>query len=110
MLADELGPGALAATRRGRQAMASEHLADGQVGAAVAELEQFALDPAISQHRVLTGEAEDELVEFAPGSTTSSVRRESGWRPRPTGPHERMLFVNAGSDPSRGVGLVADHG
>ena len=54
VLADEFAPGALAAARRRRQAMATEHLAHGEMGAAVAELEQLALDAAVAPPRALT--------------------------------------------------------
>ena len=48
MLANEFMPGALAAARRRRYAVAMEHSADGQVGAPVAELEELTLDAAIA--------------------------------------------------------------
>jgi hypothetical protein len=59
-LTHELPPSALAAARRRWQAMEAEHLAHGQVRAAVTDLEHFALDPAVSPVPVLAGEAEDE--------------------------------------------------
>jgi hypothetical protein len=64
MLADELVPGALAAAWSREQAVAAEDLADGEVRAAMAEAEEFALDAAVAPARVFAGEAEDELVEF----------------------------------------------
>jgi hypothetical protein len=73
VLADELAPGTLAAAWGRWRAVAAEHLADGEVGAAVAESEEFALDAAVAPVRVLAGEARDELVEFA-GSRTLSAR------------------------------------
>ena len=48
VLANEFAPGALASARRWRYAVATEHSADGQVGAAVAELEELALNAAIA--------------------------------------------------------------
>ena len=42
VLADELAPGAVAATGCWRRLMAVEYSADGQVGAPVAELEELA--------------------------------------------------------------------
>ncbi len=48
VLANEFAPAALAAARRWRYAVATEHSADGQVGAAVAELEELALNAAIT--------------------------------------------------------------
>jgi hypothetical protein len=44
----ELPPGALAAPRRWRQAMAAQHSANGQVGAAMTQLQQLTLDSAIA--------------------------------------------------------------
>jgi hypothetical protein len=44
VLADELAPGALAATRSGREAMAAEQASDREVRAAPPELEELALD------------------------------------------------------------------
>ena len=74
MLADELSPVALAAARRRWQAMAAEHVAQSQVGVVVTELEQFALDPAVSPGPVLVAESEYEFVEFAPGERSLSAR------------------------------------
>jgi len=48
--------------------MAVEHLADGGVGAAMTELEEFALDPAIASPRILSGQTEDQFVELPPGN------------------------------------------
>jgi hypothetical protein len=61
-LADELRPGALAAAWRGLQTVAPEDVADCAVRGAVAELEEFALDPAIAPPRVLLGHADDQLL------------------------------------------------
>ena len=74
MLADELGPGALAAPRRRRQAMAAQHSANGQVGATMAQLQQLTLDPAIAPARILPGQAQDQLVELT-GPSSIGVRR-----------------------------------
>jgi hypothetical protein len=65
VLANELAPGALASPRSWRQTVSAEHLADGEVGAAVAELDELAVDTAIAPARVLPGEADDELVQLA---------------------------------------------
>jgi len=43
MVANEFAPDALASARCWRYAVAKEHSADGQVGAAVAELDELAL-------------------------------------------------------------------
>jgi hypothetical protein len=64
VLANEVAPRALASPWSWRQIVTAEHLADGEVGAAVAELEELALDAAIAPARVLPGQAEDEFVEF----------------------------------------------
>jgi len=61
MLADKLGPGALATPRRRLEPVAAEDVADGAVGAAAAELEELALDPAIAPSRVLLGHLDDQL-------------------------------------------------
>ena len=68
MLVDELAPGALAAARRREQAVAMQHSLHGLVRAAVADLEQLALDATKAPTRVLSGEANDELVQLAPWS------------------------------------------
>jgi hypothetical protein len=67
VLPDELAPGAMTASGSREQVMAAEDLADGDVGAAVAEPEQFTLDATVAPAGVLAGEAEDELVEYGLG-------------------------------------------
>jgi hypothetical protein len=49
MLAEELPPSGPGSKRRRRQGMAAKDSANGLVGAAQAELEQFALDPTVPQ-------------------------------------------------------------
>ena len=68
VLVDELAPGALAAARRREHAVAAQHPLNSLVTAAVAELEQLALDATKAPTRVLSGEANDELVQLTPGS------------------------------------------
>jgi hypothetical protein len=75
MLANELAPGALAVSRSREQVVAAADLADGEVGATVAESEQFALDAAVAPSGVLASEAEDELVEL--GRSRSLATRTS---------------------------------
>jgi len=55
VLADELAPGPLAAARCRLQAMASEHLAHGEMGTPVAQLEQLPNDPSVAPTLVLPG-------------------------------------------------------
>src|SRR5215472_4801518 len=74
VLADELAPGALAATGSRRQVVATEHLADGEVGASITELEQLARDATVAPAFVLPGEPQDELVEIAAGSRSLAPR------------------------------------
>ena len=54
--------------------MATEHLADGEVGASVTELEQLARDAAVAPAFVLPGELQDEFVELAAGSGSLAAR------------------------------------
>ena len=68
MLAHELAPGALAPARRWLKAMAAEHLADREVGTAVAQLAQLADDPPVPPALVLPGQLENEVVKLAPGA------------------------------------------
>ena len=49
VLAHELAPGALASPRRWLLSVAAEHLADGEVGTAVAQLAQLAHNPSVAQ-------------------------------------------------------------
>jgi hypothetical protein len=65
------------------QAMAAEHLADGEVRAAVAELEEFALDAAIAPPWVLPREAEDKLVELGRNGGSLSARSSAIGGPPP---------------------------
>src|SRR6516225_9451169 len=44
--------------------MAPEHVAHGAVGAAAVQLQELALDPAISPPRVLNRQANDQLLAF----------------------------------------------
>jgi hypothetical protein len=74
VLADELAPGALAAPRRRRQAMAAQHSANGEVGTAMTQLQQLTLDAAIAPARILPAEAQDQLVELA-GPCSIGLRR-----------------------------------
>ena len=67
VLADELPPGAMAATGSGREAVAAEQASNGEVGAAPAELEDLALDTTVAPARVLASDAEDQLAELVPG-------------------------------------------
>ena len=55
VLADELAPGALAAPGSREQVVSAEDLADGEVGTAVAESEQFTLDATVAPARVSRG-------------------------------------------------------
>jgi hypothetical protein len=81
VLADELPPGALTAPRCRRQAVAAEHLADGQVGAAVAKFAELALDPAVAPLWVLPGDPEDQLVKLADGNRWLAARPSPVGRP-----------------------------
>lgn len=67
MLADELTPRAVAASGSREQVVSAEDVADGDVGAAVADPEQFTLDAAVAPAGVLAGETDDELVEIGLG-------------------------------------------
>jgi hypothetical protein len=48
VLADELAPGALSASRSREEVVSAKDLTDGEVEAAVAESEQFALDATVA--------------------------------------------------------------
>src|SRR5262249_25312057 len=65
VLADELAPGALAALGSRRQVVATEHLADGEVGALVPKLQQLARDATVAPACVLSCQLQNELVELA---------------------------------------------
>jgi len=54
--------------------MAAQHSANGQVGAAMAQLQQLTLNTAIAPARILPCQAQDQLVEFA-GPCSIVVRR-----------------------------------
>src|SRR5215472_8899942 len=73
VLVDELAPGALATARRREHAVAAQHPLHGLVRATVAELEQLALDATKAPTRVLSGEANDELVQLAPWSWPTAL-------------------------------------
>src|SRR5215472_2863811 len=81
VLAHELAPGALAAARSQRQAMAAEHAAHDQVGAAVAQLAELALDLAIPPPRVLARQLHGQIVKVAPGHGSLSARSSCVRRP-----------------------------
>ena len=66
MLAHELAPGALASPRRWLLSVAAEHLADGEVGTAVAQLAQLAHNPSVAPAFVLHRQLENEVVQLAP--------------------------------------------
>jgi hypothetical protein len=72
VLAQELPPGGPGSKRRGWRAVAVEDTADGLVGGAKAELEQFALDPPITPARVLAGEVQDERSALSDQTWTSA--------------------------------------
>ena len=55
MLSNELTPGALAATWGRQESVVPQDVAHGAVRATAAELQEFALDPAISPPGVLRG-------------------------------------------------------
>ena len=113
MLANELAPGALAAAGSGREALATEDLADGEVRAAVAEAKEFALDAAVAPARVLAGEAKDELVEFgrnlALSARTSAVSRPLA-ADEVAVPAEQSLRAGQQGEPSRSGKDAADGG
>ena len=73
MLTNELLPRAEAATRGGHQIMTTEIAANGDMGAAIAELQQLALNATLAPARVLPSRAHDQLVELALGA--ASCRR-----------------------------------
>jgi hypothetical protein len=67
VLTNELLPGAEAATRGGHQIMTTENAANGDMGAAIAELQQLALNATVAPARVLPSQAHDQLVKLARG-------------------------------------------
>jgi hypothetical protein len=62
VLAEELAPAGPGSEGRRRHAMAAEDSANGLVGAAHAELEQFTLDPTVTPAGVLASQAQDGLA------------------------------------------------
>src|SRR5262249_21986821 len=66
VLAHELAPGALASPRCWLLSVAAEHLADGEVGTAVAQLAKLAHDPPVAPAFVLPRQLENEVVQLAP--------------------------------------------
>jgi hypothetical protein len=77
VLADELAQGPLAAAGYRLQAMASEHLAHGEMGTAVAQLEQLGNDPSVAPTLVSPWPASSEIVKLAAGPAAT--------RPSPVG-------------------------
>jgi hypothetical protein len=67
VLADELAQGPLAAAGYRLQAMASEHLAHGEMGTAVAQLEQLGNDPSVAPTLVSPWPVSSEIVKLAAG-------------------------------------------
>ena len=63
--------------------MATKHLPDGQVGAAVAKFAELALDPAVAPPWVLPGDAKDQLVKLADGNCWLAARPSPVGRPLP---------------------------
>jgi hypothetical protein len=80
VLTDELAPGALAPAWGRQESVVPQDVAHGAVRAAAAQLQEFALDPAVSPPGVLAGKAHDQLLALGalPGSTawwSPSVQR-----------------------------------
>src|SRR5262249_2472916 len=73
VLTNELAPGALASPRCWLQAMAAEHLADGEVGTAVAQFAQLAHDPPVAPTFVFPRQLENEVVQLAPDNRPMSA-------------------------------------
>src|SRR2546428_13028764 len=72
VLVDELAPGSLTAAWGRQQSVAPEHVAHSAVEAAAAQLQELALDPAVSPSRVLPGQAKNQILalQALPGSAT----------------------------------------
>jgi hypothetical protein len=62
VLTDELAPGALAAAWGRQESVLPQDVGHGAGRQAAAELQEFALDPAVSPPRVLAGEPKDQLL------------------------------------------------
>jgi hypothetical protein len=54
--------------------MAAEPVANCEVGAAAAKLEELALHTAVAPPGIVASQAKDELVEFAPGNRSLAAR------------------------------------
>lgn len=86
MSCEELPPGRSAATRRRRNAMASEYASDRGGRDPITEVEELALDPAISPAWILAAKSQDEIAKFIGDGRSSSPWSEAKRRPAP--PHE----------------------
>jgi len=65
MLTDELAPGALASAWRRQEIVTAQNVPDRAVGAAAAQLQEFALNASVSPPRVLPGEPQDQLLALS---------------------------------------------
>ena len=63
--------------------MAPKDVANRQVGAAVAQLKQFALDPPKASARVLRGQTKDELVKLTGSGLLTTRSLKVGGPPSP---------------------------
>ena len=65
MSPQERTPGrAIVPVRGGRDAVASQNLADGGSGDPMAQTPQLALDPGVAPRRIVAGQLQDQLDEF----------------------------------------------
>jgi len=64
VLANKLLPRVDATPRGGHELMAPENVANGDVRAAIPELEQLALNATVAPGRVLPSQTHDQLVEL----------------------------------------------
>src|SRR5262249_12586549 len=76
-------PGALAAAWGRQEPVASEDVAHGAVRAAAAQLQELALDPAISPSRILPGKEHDQILAFGALARPAAPRPPSGKCPLP---------------------------
>ena len=63
--------------------MAPKDVANRQVGAAVAQLQQFALDPPKAPARILSGQTKDELVKLTGSGLLTTRSLKAGGPPSP---------------------------
>jgi len=110
-LAIELRPAETAAAWGRSQAVAAEQNANRRVGHAMAELEQFTLDPTFAPARVLTGHAHDQGAQLLGDRRPAPARAAAEGGPAAT--HELSMPAHQsgwGEEQTSGRQSAADRG